>query len=163
MKSAVIFYSHTGTTRALAEALVEHLAAAGAVTRIELQPTDESRNFFAQGRRAFKRIRAQLAPVEIDLSAYDCVCLGTPVWAFGPAPAMNAYLDRCRGLTGKEVVLFCTSGGTGAARTFKYMRNQLTAQSVRMFREIALTQTQMRNREKVRAHIVSILPLSPNG
>lgn len=124
MKSAIIYYSYSGNTRKVAEILAESLSKSGQVQQIELLAPGESTSFLTQCRRAFYHLKAKINPVEIDLSGYDLVCLGSPVWAFAPAPAMNTYLDLCTGLEGKKVILFTTYGsGIGNQRCLRYIQD----------------------------------------
>ena len=114
MNSAVIYYSYSGNTKKVAELLTRELEPKGQAQQVELAGIDEARSFLGQCRRAFFHKRAQIQPVLSDLSGFDLICFGTPVWAFGPAPAINTYLDKCSGLSEKAVILFTTYGsGTG--------------------------------------------------
>ena len=157
MKSAVIYYSYSGNTRKVAEVLAEHLKSRGEVTVREIKALDESGNFFLQGRRAFKKMRARIEPLGLDLAAFDLVCLGTPVWAFGPTPAMNACLDQCAGLVGKDVFLFTTSGGGGDQRCLAYMEEVLAAKGAANFKKLALHQNKLKDRDFVLARISEIV------
>jgi flavodoxin len=157
MRTLIAYYSYSGNTHKVAEVLRGCLAARGEVEMARLQGVDENGNFFRQAARAFKRVRARIAPVQEDLSAYDLVCIGTPVWAFGPAPSVNAFLDRCTGVKGKRIVLFCTSGGGGISKTFKYMKECLSAKGCDSFAELSVLQARAADREFVRAEFEKVL------
>ncbi len=117
MKSTIIYYSYSGNTQKIAGILQSILAQKGETQIQRLLPTDESDKFFAQCARAFKHVRATLPDEKFDLSAYDLICVGTPVWAFAPVPAINTFLDKCSGLGGKKVICFTTYGsGTGVKK-----------------------------------------------
>ena len=62
--------------------------------------------------RARKGDLAAIDPDTIDLSGYDIVILGSPVWAFRPTPAANAMIQTLTNCSGKRAVLVCTSGGS---------------------------------------------------
>ena len=157
MKSAVIYYSYSGNTKQVANLLVEHLNSQGEVNKIELTPLDESKSFLGQCRRAFSHARAQVEPVNFDLSGFDLICLGTPVWAFGPAPAMNTYLDNCSGVAGKDVILFSTFGsGTGNERCLNYMQDILSKKGSSNFNSFSIQQSKVGNREFVLSKIKEI-------
>lgn len=126
MNSIIIFYSFSGNTKIVAEALGEFLRKKGTLDLVELKALDEPESFFSQCRRAFWHKRGEIAAVNFDLRGYDLICLGTPVWAFAPAPALNTYLDKCTGIEGKEILLFTTYGsGTGNQRVLSYMQGIL--------------------------------------
>lgn len=52
-----------------------------------------------------------------DLSGYDIVFLGSPIWYGTYAPPMATFLDADK-LAGKTVAPFCTHGGGGEGRCF---------------------------------------------
>ena len=147
MTSAIIYYSYSGNTGKVADILREHLSQKGEVETIELKAMDESDNFFIQATRAFRHKRAQIQRVNFNLSHYDLILFGTPVWAFAPAPAMNTFLDKCSGLDGKSVVLFATYGsGAGKERCLKYMHAILEKKGVRQFKKFLVQQFKANNR-----------------
>ena len=159
MKSIIVYYSYSGNTRKAADILSRYLKTKGEAAVVELKPLDESGNFFKQGNRAFRKVRAQLTEVNFDLSGYDLICLGTPVWAFSPAPAMNTYLDKCSGLQGKEVVLFCTTGGTGIDRCLNYMEGLLSQKGAKSFKRFAIKQAKINDQEFILSTIKESLRL----
>jgi flavodoxin len=158
MKSIVIYYSYSGNTRKVAEVLEKYLKDKAGVQIIELKSLDESNNFFKQASRAFRHIKAKIEPVNFDLSCYDTVCLGTPVWAFGPAPTVNTYLDNCLGITGKDIVLFSTYGsGTGNQRCLNYMQRILAKKGARNFKRFSIQQYKVDKQEFVLSQIKEAL------
>lgn len=154
MKSAIIYYSYSGNTKKVAEALAEHIKQKGEAEVIELKAQDESASFFGQAARALWRKRAEIVPENFDLSKYDLVCLGTPVWAFGPAPAMNTYLDKCFGLENKEIILFTTYGsGTGNNRCLNYMQDMLSKKGAGSFKRFSIQQFKVTDKEFILARM----------
>ncbi|MCM8782976.1 MAG: hypothetical protein NC909_01065, partial [Candidatus Omnitrophica bacterium] len=123
MKSVIIYYSYSGNTRQVAGFLSEYLKQ---ISQVEIKEVKakESNKFLIQALRALRKIKAPLPPINFDLSRYDIICVGTPVWAFGPAPAVNTFLENCFGLENKRIILFCTYGsGLGKERCLNYMQN----------------------------------------
>ena len=158
MKAIIIYYSYSGNTKKVAGILCGSLKEKGQVETITLNALDESKNFFGQCARAFKHRRASIEPVENNLSQYDLICLGTPVWAFGPAPAMNTYLDQCSGLEGKEVILFTTYGsGTGNERCLNYMQDVLSKKGAVGFKRFSIQQIRVKDEEFVISQIKKAL------
>ena len=146
MKTIIIYYSYTGNTRKVALDLKNYLAKQGSVEFIELKALDESKSFFGQVKRALFRKEAEIADTEFDLSKFDLICLGTPVWAFGPAPAMNTFLKKCFGVENKTVVIFTTYGsGTGNNRCIRIIKNLLESKSVKQFRSFSVQQFKVNN------------------
>ncbi len=150
MKSIIIYYSYSGNTKRVADILAEYLKPKYEVKISRLEPQDESTSFFAQARRAFFHKKAKIPLADFDLSDYDLICLGTPVWAFGPAPAMNAYLDKCSGVEGKVLVLFTTYGsGTGVGKCFRYMEAILSKKGAKGFSKFSIQQFKVNDKEFV--------------
>ena len=160
MKSAIIYYSYSGNTKKVAEILAELLGESGQVQQMELIAPEESKSFLAQCRKALYHLKAKINPVQVDLSGYDLICFGSPVWAFAPAPAMNTYLDLCTGLEGKKVILFTTYGsGTGNQRCLKYIQDLLSKKGVKSFICFSVRQTKIKDRGFVINKIREIMPL----
>lgn len=158
MRSLIIYYSFSGNTKKAAVFLKDYLSTEGQVNILELKDLNESGKFFTQAAQAFKHARASIQKVNLDLSDYDLICFGSPVWAFGPAPAMNTCLDRCFGLEGKNAILFTTYGsGTGNQRCLKYMQGILTKKGVKGFKKFSLQQFKLRDEEAAKKIIKEAL------
>ncbi len=161
MKSIIIYYSYSGNTRKVAEVLAEYL---GSVEIIELKCLKEITGFIAQSRKAFWHKTEDIIDVKFDLKEYDLICFGTPVWAFGPAPAMNAYLEKCFGIEGKEIILFATYGsGAGKNRCLNYMQKILSKKGASQFKRLFIQQFRVSAKDDILTRIKEILPLSSNG
>ena len=158
MKSLIVYYSYSGNTRHVAQTLKECLAQQGESTLLELTSLDESKSFFGQCRRAFSKVRAKIAEMNFDVSGHDKIYIGTPVWAFKPAPAMNTFLDKCAGLGGKEVILFTTYGsGTGNERCLRYMREIIIKKGAKRIGKFSIQQGHVKDKEFVIARIKEIV------
>ncbi len=154
MRSIIIYYSYSGNTKKVAQTLSEYLRQKSEPEMLELKAQDESASFFGQCQRAFWHKKAEIELCKFDLKPYDLVCLGTPVWAFGPAPAMNTYLDKCSGLEAKEVILFTTYGsGTGNGRCLNYMQKILGQKGARGFKRFSIQQFKVDDKEFVLSKI----------
>lgn len=158
MKSTVVYYSYSGNTRKVAKLLSAALSQKGESDIVELKGLDESRAFLGQCQRAFRHERGVIEPVNFDLSEYDLICIGTPVWAFGPAPAVNTFLDKCSGVEGKDVALFITYGsGLGRERCIDYMRGALARKGAKTFKKISIQQFKVNNKEFIVSKIQEAL------
>lgn len=119
MKTLVVYYSRTGVTRTVAQALAGQLQA----DLEELHDRKSRRGalgWLSGGRDATLKRLTEIDPPVKDPSAYDLVLVGTPVWAFTMAPAVRTYLSQ-HGRAIKKAVFFCTMGGSGDRRTFSHM------------------------------------------
>ncbi|OPY38213.1 MAG: DNA-binding transcriptional repressor ArsR [Methanoregula sp. PtaU1.Bin051] len=107
IKACVIFYSFSGTTRTIAEGIRN----AGGCDLIEVKTKTPYSSFTAYTTgvlRSRKKACDAIEPEEIDVSGYDLLIIGTPVWAWRPAPAINAAVKAMRGCEGKTAVIFVT-------------------------------------------------------
>jgi len=119
-KTLVVFYSRSGTTRKVAEALAAELKCDAE----ELVPTESRASFFGILRSTLEAIRqrpARIAATHRDPSSYDLVVIGTPVWAWSVSSPVRAYLMAKVGKL-PDVAFFCTAGNTGDKGTFAQMQ-----------------------------------------
>ncbi len=107
IKACVIFYSFSGITRGIAEGIRN----ASGCDLIEIRTKTPYSSFTAYTTgvlRSRKMACDVIEPDEIDVSGYDLLIIGTPVWAWKPAPAINAAVKALRGCEGKTAVIFVT-------------------------------------------------------
>ncbi len=150
MKSIIVYFSYAGNTRKTSLLLREYLSGRWEVEMAELKAKDEAAGFLGQCGRAFWHKQADIEPINFDFSAFDLICLGTPVWAFGPAPAVNTFLDKCKGVSGKEAILFTTYGsGTGNERCLNYMQQILIKKGIKTFKRFSVQQNKVDNKDFV--------------
>lgn len=112
-KVLVLYYSLTNNTKAVADEIATKLGAD--IEAIEaVNPYDT--NFQACIARCIQEreqgILPDINPVKADLSKYDVIFIGYPVWFGTYAPPVIKWLDGVD-LTGKKVVPFCTFGSGG--------------------------------------------------
>ena len=110
MATAILYYSLSGTTKALAE---KRAAETGADI-FEVCEAKKRNGFtaFIPGCCLAMGLKSSaIAPLAADLSAYDEIVIMGPIWAGRPAPAVNAIIGLLP--AGKSVSLICTSGRGG--------------------------------------------------
>ncbi len=111
MKTLILYYSLGGNTKRIAQMIGREIDAD--LVEIEtVEPYTGSYNDIVdQGQEEVNSgYLPPIKPVEIDWSAYDKVVLGSPVWWYTFAPAVNTFL-KGHDFTGKEVYPFATNGG----------------------------------------------------
>lgn len=159
MKAIVIYYSYSGNTKKVSEILRVFLENQGyQVELMQLEALDESKSFLGQCHRAFNKKQAQLKICNFDMTEYDLVCVGTPVWAFGPAPAVNTFLAECKGLSGKKVVIFTTYGsGTGNNRCLNYMKQKLIFKGAKEIQNFSVQQFKIKDNSFVNLKLQDLI------
>lgn len=108
MKTLVAYYSFGGLTGEIAEAVASGLDAD--LLELKTDKRIDSGNFlqYSWDKGGVKNFK--LLPVDRDPSDYDLIIIGSPVWAWAPAPPIFAFLDG-NPFRGKNVALFTTSEG----------------------------------------------------
>lgn len=130
-KALVLYYSQTGTTKAVAE---EIQAQTGAdicsfdVVQVYDGTFDETVQRCLQEREA--GFVPDLTPLECDLSKYDVIYLGYPIWFGTYAPPVKALLQNVN-LEGKVIVPFCTFGSGGLQSSSADLKEALPNSDVR--------------------------------
>lgn len=122
-KTLVAFFSASGTTRRVAE----KLAAAIGSDLYEIKPavpyTSADLDWQDKHSRSSVEMndpasRPELADHDANLENYEQIFLGFPIWWYTAPHIIRTFLERYD-LTGKQLVLFATSGGSGLGRTAK--------------------------------------------
>ena len=123
---AIIYFSATGTTKKVAEYIKDVTGG----DLIEIEPkekyTDDDLNYNNSNSRSTKEQNDSSARPEIsntiETDSYDVIYLGYPIW-WGDAPRIIlTFLDN-HDLSGKTVIPFCTSGGSGISTSVNYFKN----------------------------------------
>lgn len=120
-KKLVAYFSATGTTRRVAHALAK---AAGAdlfeiTPEIPYSAADLDWND-RTSRSSMEMADASSRPGIVghveDIDAYDTVFIGFPIWWYVAPTIVNTFLEQYD-LSGKTVIPFATSGGSGMGST----------------------------------------------
>ncbi len=121
-KSIVVYFSCTGNTKAVAEIIAEKQGADIYEIVPEQPYTDEDLDYGNRSSRStFEQDDSSSRPAisgSIDLSGYDTVYVGYPIWWADMPRIMYTFFDAYD-LSGKTIAPFCTSGGSGLSGTPK--------------------------------------------
>lgn len=125
-KTLVVYFSATGNTKAVAGEIAR-LTGADLYEIVPAVPyTDDDLNYNNKDCRANQEMndasaRPAIGSRAIDVSSYDIVFIGYPIW-WGTMPRIiNTFLDTYD-LSGKAVLPFCTSGSSGIAQSVSDIR-----------------------------------------
>ena len=125
-KKLVAYFSASGTTKKTAELLAE---AAGA-DLYEITPkvayTKADLNWMDKKSRSSvemndKKFRTEIEDKDANIAEYDEIILGFPIWWYVAPTIVNTFLEKFD-FSGKKVVLFATSGGSGFGNTVKELQ-----------------------------------------
>ncbi len=70
--------------------------------------------------------RPEIADSALDMAAYDTVFVGFPIW-WGVAPRIIDTFLESYDFSGKKIVPFCTSGGSGVGRSDTELHKDVSA------------------------------------
>ena len=129
-KSIVVYFSNTGNTKRVAD-FISDITDSEMVEIIPKEKyTSEDLNYNNDNSRANKEQNDFNARPEIkndiDVSSYDIIYLGYPIW-WGDVPKIILTFLDTHNLNGKTIIPFCTSGSTGIENSIntlkKYNKN----------------------------------------
>jgi flavodoxin len=122
-KVLIIYYSHTGITRGIAEKIRDKTG--GDVFEIETvrtYPTEYSALTDEAKRELQKNDLPALKKNPPDMSSYDLILIGGPVWWYTVSTPVMSFLKQAD-FTGKRVAAFCTHEG-GIGKIFPHFQQQ---------------------------------------
>ena len=122
-KTLVAYFSASGTTEKKAKRIAEKLGA----DLFKIEPKEEytkaDLNWMNKKSRSSvemsdKSFRPEITTNAGDLSEYDTIYLGFPIWWYVAPTIVNTYLES-GDFSGKKIILFATSGSSGFGDTVK--------------------------------------------
>ena len=125
-KKLVAYFSATGTTAKVAAILSEaanadlfEIAPEVPYTKADLNWMDKkSRSTIEMNDKAF---RPAIANKDAGIEDYDVIFLGFPIWWYVAPTIINTFLEQYD-FSGKKIVLFATSGGSGFGKTLNELK-----------------------------------------
>ena len=129
-KVLVLYYSQTSNTRTIAQEIATKLGA----DIEEIVPVNPYSGGFKETidrclKEKAEGILPESKPLASDLSKYDIIFLGYPVWFGTYAPPVAAILDSAA-FSGKVVVPFCSFGSGGLDSSAKDLEAKLPGSTI---------------------------------
>lgn len=126
-KSLVAYFSVSGVTKRLAEALSKvtnanlfEIKPAVPYNQTDLDWTNKkSRSSIEMNN---PNSRPEIANKVENMAQYDTVFIGFPIWWYVAPTIINTFLEQYD-LTGKKIIPFATSGGSGMGNTNKVLKH----------------------------------------
>ena len=120
-KKLVAYFSATGKTAKVAAKLASAIGADLYEIKPEVKYTKADLNWMNKKSRSSvemndKSIRPAIITGDVDVSGYDTIYLGFPIWWYVAPTVINTFLEAYD-FTGKKLVLFATSGGSDFGNT----------------------------------------------
>ena len=125
-KKLVVYFSASGTTRKIAEMI----AKAAESDLYEITPrkpySKADLNWMDKKSRSSvemsdKKFRPEITDTDAQIDGYDEIILGFPIWWYVAPTIINTFLESYD-FSGKKIVLFATSGGSGFGNTLSELK-----------------------------------------
>ena len=126
MNALVAYFSASGTTAKAAKVLAKaadadlyEIKPAIPYTRADLNWMDKDSRSSVE--MSDKHSRPALADTDAPIAGHDVIFLGFPIWWYVAPTIVNTFLESCD-FTGKTIILFATSGGSGLGKSAVSLR-----------------------------------------
>lgn len=125
-KALVAYFSCSGQTAKLAKTLAD----AACATRFEIKPaqpyTTADLNWNNKSSRSSMEMndpvsRPAIATTVPDMQDYDIIFVGFPIWWYQAPRIIETFLETCD-FSGKTIIPFATSGGSGMGKTGEILK-----------------------------------------
>ncbi len=130
-KILVAYFSASGVTAKAAALLKDVLGADIHEIRPKVPYKKEDLNWMDPKSRSSlemsdKSSRPQIVESNIQISDYDVIFLGFPIWWYVAPTIINSFLES-HDFSGKKIVLFATSGSSGFGKTVEGLKPSVAA------------------------------------
>ena len=120
-RKLVAYFSASGVTAKVAETLSETIGADLFAIEPKVPYTKADLDWMDKNSRSTLEMkdpasRPEIARVRDNMEEYDTVFVGFPIWWYVAPTIINTFLESYN-LTGKTIIPFATSGGSGMGKT----------------------------------------------
>lgn len=134
-KKMVAYFSASGVTGKAAEMLAKAAGADLYEIRPQIPYTKADLNWMDKKSRSSVEMndpasRPALADRSADVAAYDVIFVGFPIWWYTAPSIIRTFLEAYD-FSGKVVVPFATSGGSGLGNTAKALQEMIPTAAVK--------------------------------
>ena len=121
MNKLFVYFSYTGNTKMIANKIKEKLNCESLEIKTVIPYSKDYDTVVNDEQNSeASNYLPEIQDLGIDLSKYDEIILGTPVWWYRPVPAIRTFLTQ-NDLSGKVVKPYATNAGW-LGRTFKEIK-----------------------------------------
>lgn len=118
-KMLVLYYSQTSNTKGVAQEIATKLGAdLEEIVPVELYDGDFQAAIERGKKELDEGVFPEIQPLKADVTQYDVIFLGYPIWFGTYAPPVITFLNQVD-LSGKKLVPFCTFGSGGLESSVK--------------------------------------------
>ena len=125
MKTLVAYFSASGTTKMVANRLAGAIGADIFEIEAKIPYSNQDLDWTNKNSRSSLEMndlssRPEVAKKVSNMERYDKIFVGFPIWWYVAPTIINSFLEQYD-LSGKTIVPFATSGGSGMGETNKHL------------------------------------------
>ena len=137
-KVLVVYLTHGGNTQKLAKEISDQVGGDfRRIVPVNAYPGGDELYDYTEQEQA-DDARPEIQDLNIDMSKYDTVFIGYPIWWYTYPQVILTFFDNYD-LTGKTIVPFVTHGGSGMSGTEDDMREYLSDKDVTVLDGLAVS------------------------
>lgn len=125
-KKLVAYFSASGITKGVAEKIAKsanadifEIVPAQLYSKADLNWMDSNSRSSVEMKN--KSFRPEIADNNLDISKYDTIYLGFPIWWYVAPTIVNTFLEKYD-FSGKKIIVFATSGSSGMGNTISELK-----------------------------------------
>ena len=125
-KKLVAYFSASGVTKGVAEKIAKsanadifEIVPAQLYSKADLNWMDSNSRSSVEMKN--KSFRPEIADNNLDISKYDTIYLGFPIWWYVAPTIVNTFLEKYD-FCGKKIIVFATSGSSGMGNTLSELK-----------------------------------------
>ncbi len=130
----VTYFSASGVTAKVAENLAQAIGARLYEIKPQFPYTKDDLDWMDKKSRSSiemndKSFRPALADTKADIASHNVIFVGFPIWWYVAPTIINTFLESYD-FSGKKVILFATSGGSGFGKTVAGLKKSVDPTTV---------------------------------
>ena len=125
-KKLVAYFSASGVTKKVAKTIADLAKADIYEIKPKVPYTEEDLDWMNKSSRSSMEMknlsfRPEIEDTPLNMAEYDTIYLGFPIWWYMAPTIVNTFLEK-HDFSGKKIILFATSGGSGLGKTANHLK-----------------------------------------
>ena len=122
----VVYFSASGITEKVAKQIADLSKADIYEIKPKVPYSEADLDWMNKSSRSSKEMnnlsyRPEIVDTPLNMSGYDTIFLGFPIWWYIAPTIVNTFLEK-HDFSGKKIILFATSGGSGLGKTAQHLK-----------------------------------------
>lgn len=155
MSSVIVYYSRTGKTKLVADILSKEINA----DTVEIKDKTNRSGLIGLikgARDTIKDNETQITPNNVDITPYDTIYIGSPVWANKVTPAIMKFIEDTD-LENKKIVSFITLSHKTGITSLDEFNKQIEDKNGNIYKSFAILTKSNNNIEELTKEAINDL------